>query len=587
MDLNALLKQLTGTAEQRQKSYADQAAQMAQQTAEMQNAMSINIDATRQVADEATRIATAEAEVVARQQEAAIKGQTILGLDPDNMENELISSMGEYDFAEAERKRTRQQFEQLNQISILDNPLAYIAAQLQLPQVAARNNELVAMRDAAANNIQTRQALLQQNKSAIVANTVDQVKKINLDKAANARRVADIQLREAQIENASKVAGQQLQIFQLTDKIYDIDSDLLNKKLQIGQYMMSLEERREARAERAAAAAERAKNKAAEEEDLAQLNLQFQRISQFLGLAVPMNVEIWKRIPDRKKQQAWLEAANTGTIGADLFSALQFISQQGNPGVLRTNNPGVAQAADGMTAAIDSHATRIQRAATARGEKLKPEEIIKLAESDYINEMIGAANRPGTGNSLTSPRWDSVFTPYRAQHKMLVDEVGSNERHPLQGNPFVEVIVSTLNTTTDKAAPNLPAADEQRALKLMAERVKNRQLTADQAATAISDYYRYSMAKNRDLYQYDLFNLPPQTRYFGQIDKLGVFGKAIEADLSDPLQVKKAIVEQVRSQTPQIAIPGFAVPSMRAAEASFGGAELLVERLKNSQQTGQ
>ena len=212
---------------------------------------------------------------------------------------------------------------------------------------------------------------------------------------------------------------------------------------------------------------------------------------------------------------------------------------------------------------------------------------MEQAQGAYINQLITSANRPRSENSLTSSRWDQVFNPYRAQHKMLVDEVASNEQHPLQGNPFLETVVSAINTSQDKAAPNLTAEQEQRALKTMAERVKNRELSPEVASQAIAEYYRYSMAKNRDLYQYDLFNLPPQTRYFGRIDKLGLFGKPVEADLSDPLQVKKALLEQVRAQTPTLTIPGFAIPTMRAAETAIFGTDALIERIRNNQLNSQ
>lgn len=583
MDLNAILQQLTGSSQQRQQNYMAQADAMQLQTEAMANSMTVNLGRTAAVADEAARIAGQEAEVVARQQEALVKGSRILGLDPDNMENELVRSMGEFNAAEQERKQVRQQFEQLSQISLLDNPLAYIAAQLQLPQVAARNNELVATRNAAANNIQTRQALLAQHKSSVVVNTVDQVKQINLDKAANARRAAEVQLEEARMANASKIAGQQLQIFQLTDKVYDIDSDLLNKKLQIGQYMMSMEERREARAERAAAAAERMRVRKSEAEDVANLNLQFQRVSQLLGLTTPLTVDVWKKMPDMKKRQAWLEAATTGSIGEDLLTSLTFLQQQANPQALKSNNPGLAASAQGLTESLQSYVDLVRTQTRNKGENLKPAELLERAQSAYVNELIASANQPGSGNSLTSARWDKVFHPYRAQHKMLVDEIASNQAHPLQNNEYVNVIVSALNTSADSATGNLSAEAEQRSLKTMAQLVKDRKLPLDAAAAQISQYYQYSMAKNRDLYQYDLLGLPPQTRYFGQIDTPGFFGKPSTADLSQPVQVKKALMEVVRSSTPTLTIPGFAIPTTRAAEGIIRGSGLLVDTLNGKQ----
>lgn len=582
LDLNSLLTSLTQTANQRASGIANEVNRMNQETAAMQSVMQDNVAATAKVADEAANIARQEAAVIYQQDQVKQQAQVVLGMDPENMENELIKSMGEYDFAEAERKRTRQQFEQLSSIQFLDNPIAYVMAQLQMPAVAARNNELVALRDSATENIQTRQQLLAAQKSTVTANTADQVKQINLAKAANNRKLADIQLKEAELENASKLAGRRLQAFQLSDKIYDVQSDLINKQLQIGQYMMSLEERREARAERAAAAAERAANKQKEADEIMALDVQFQRVSQWLGMTTPMTFEIWKKMPDKKKQQAWLEAATTGAVGNDIISTVQFISQQGNPAVLKQNNPGVAKSVEGFSAALDSYAGTVQREAASKGEKPKTTEIVQRAQDMYVNEVISSASRPGSGNSLTSKRWDSVFNPYKAQHKVLLDEVAANPKHPLQNNEFVNALVTAENVKGGKGA-DLTSEDEQRALGVMVEAVKARQLSPDEAAAQISQYYRYSMNKNSDLFQYELFNLPPQTRYMGQIGTKGLFGKVTDADLSDPVQVKKALVEQVRVSTPTLTVPGFGVPSMRANEVLIRGTGAVVDVLMGRQ----
>jgi hypothetical protein len=584
MDINALLGQLTGTAQQRKSQYVQQAELMNAETARMADLMTVNLDRASEVANESARIAGMEAEASARQQEALVKASVTLGLDPDNVENELITSMGEYDFAEAERKRVRQEFSRLSQISLLDNPLQYLAAQLQLPQVAARNNELVDMRDAAARNIQTRQALLAQHKSAVVVNTADTIREIGLAKAENARRAAEIQLEEARIQNASKIAGQRLQIFQHTDKLYDIDSDLINKKLQIGQYMMSMEERREARAERAAQAAERlelsrSRQKVQREEDegIAEFSLQLQRLSQFLGLKNPITYEVWRRIPDKKRQQAIFDAATTGSMGSGLLESLSFFEAMGGMNTALASNQGVASSASGMKQGVLSYTSLVREELRKTGQKAKEEEIVQAAATNYTDAIIASARDPKSGHSLTSNRWDQVFNPYRAQHKVLVDEMATLPEHPLTDNRFAAVISERVAQAADKTAPNLSAEDEQRALRVMAELVKRREITLGEASRSIADYYAYATTKNRDLFQYDLFNLPPQTSYFGQIDKIGMFGSPVAVNLVDPTHVKKQLAAAIRGSAPSLSV-GTMIPAFTGAEMTLGAASIFADK---------
>lgn len=545
LDLNSLLGQLTGTAQQRQEMYGQQAQQMNADTAAMQGLMTANTQEAMQVAQAAADTAAKSAAVEYTRAKTLEDAQTTLGLNPDDLNNQLVQSMAAYNATEQQRTQVRQQFDQLSQVSLLDNPLGWIAAQLQLPQVAAKNNALVDQRDAAASNISTRQQLLAAHKSAVTANTADSVQQVRLEEANNQLAAARIKVREAEIANSSVIAGRKLQAFQMSDKVFDIESDLVNKQLQVGQYMMSLEERREARAERAAVASERLAAKKAAEADMAAFDVQLGRVSQFLGMPTAMTAEVLKRMPDAKKKQAWVEAATTGQIGADLVSSVAFINTNGNPAALRVNNPGVATAVNGLAAGIESYASQIQRTAQSQGKTLKPAEVVNQANDAYTNELIASTSRPGTGNSLTSPRWDTVFNPYKAQHKVLLDEIDSGKLK-LADNVLVKAL--KLQPAT---GGNINSADELNALKTVAEQVRQGKIGVDAASQQISQYYQVAASKNRQLYQYDLFNLPAQTSYLGQLPGSGLMAKPVNVELMSPVSVRKGLLSIVRgSQKP-------------------------------------
>lgn len=549
IDLNAILGNLTGTAQLRQEAIAGQVQQMNADTAAMQNLMTVNQEEAAQVAQAGVDIAGKTAAVEYTRNKTLENAQNILGLNPDDLNNQLVQSMAAYNTAETDRQQTRKQFDQLSQISLLDNPLGWIAAQLQLPQVAAQNNALVDARDAAAENLATRQRLLTAQKSAVVANTAEAIKDIRTAEAENALAAARIKLREAEIENSSKIAGRKLQAFQLSDKMFDIESDLVGKQLQVGQYMMSLEERREARAERTARYQEEQKKKQITADKIAAYDVNLARVSKFIGTAIPMNAELVDRMPDGKKKQAWMEAAINGSIGEDLISSVAFINANGNPAALRTNNPGVAIAAQGFGAGIESYAADVERKARAEGKTLKPKDIVDGANDAYTNDVIASASRPGTGNSLTSKRWDSVFNPYKADHRVMLDEIAAGKL-PLQNN----ALVANLKLAQ---GDKITSDDELNALKALALQVKSGKLNIDTASQQVSEYYRVAAAKNMDLYQYTLFNMPVQTSYRGQIPGMGWFGAPVDVDLMNPISVRKGLLQIMRGGTKeQTIVPG-------------------------------
>ena len=297
LDLNAILGQLTNTAQQRQQNVTTQLNTMNAETALMQNMMDVNAQEAAQVAQIASEQAKQAAAIQYTQNKVLENAQTVIGLNPDDINNELNASMAAYNQAETERKAVRQQVDKLSQISLLDNPLGWIAAQLQLPQVAAQNNALVDQRDAAAENITTRQRLLTAHRSAVTANTADSIKELKIAEADNQLKAAQIKLREAQIDNISKISGRNLQAYQLSDKLFDIESDLFNKKLQITQTLQQSEmlaEQRAANREIQLQRLEKMKKEAAFEQEF---NSRLAQISGLMGRSKPMTLQELELLP--------------------------------------------------------------------------------------------------------------------------------------------------------------------------------------------------------------------------------------------------------------------------------------------------
>lgn len=71
--------------------------------------------------------------------------------------------------------------------------------------------------------------------------------------------------------------------------------------------------------------------------------------------------------------------------------------------------------------------------------------------------------------------------------------------------------------------------------------MRRREIGLDEAAQQVSQFYTIAALKNKDLYQYDLLGLPPQTRYMATFGTTGMFGSTVTADLMNTMSAKKAL----------------------------------------------
>lgn len=558
-----MLSGLTATADARTKSVQEQQRQYENSTGLIQKLLVANVIDAKEVAANAGAIAAKKAEVDFIRNNAIERTGTVLGMNADEQNYIIPQRMAEYEALSKEQKTTRAEYDKLASTDLLSNPLGYIMAQLKLPAVAARNNALVDAKNAAIGEIEVRQRLMTAQRSAITANTSDRLKEISLAEATQAQRTAEINLRQAEAEVESKVAGMRMQAWQLGDKAFDIQGDLFAKQLQVQQWVMSFEslkQQREAnkamQEERAAASKERAAmmkdreaERAAAQAELATLNTGFANVSRLLGLQIPMTFEQWKRMPENKSKQAWMTAAQTGVLGEDLVTSLAFFNKNGAGSNIIATNPGLAQFARFSQTALESVALTLSR--DPKLQNAKPAEIAQRANIDYMSEVESSASNIASKESLSSPRYDTLFNPYKAQHLVMLDQFSTSNN----------AMVRALNTarlgkeTAVTPMGNLPAEIEQTAMHSVIEQIKKGTLGVDDAARQINTYYIAAAKKNFDLYQYTLFGLPAQSKYMFTTSPMGMFGNVAKADLMDFASTKMMLSSMARGRMSSANVP--------------------------------
>lgn len=578
-----MLAGLTGVADERTKSVLQQQTAYNESTSRLSSLLTQNVEAAKAAAVDVGVTAAKKAEITYARDNAIERTGAILGMNADEQNYIIPQRMAEYEALNTEQKAARAEYNQLASTDLLSNPIGYIMAQIKLPAAAARNNALVDAKNAAIGEIEVRQRLMTAQRSAITTNTAARLKEVNLADAVNAQRAAEINLRQAEAEVESKVAGMRMQAWQLGDKVFDIKGDLFNKQLQVQQWTMSFESLQEQRQanklaaqertamaqERAAMLKDREAEKAAQLAEFTTVNVGFANVSRLLGLQIPMNAEIWKKMPDNKMKQAWLAAAQDGVLGKDLVSSLAFFNGNGAQNNIVSTNPGVAQFARFSQTALESVALTLSR--DPKLQNAKPAEIAQQANQNYMTEVQESASNIASKETLSSPRYDALFNPYKAQHLVMLDQHAQSENIMVKALRTARIGKETAVTPTG----NLPAEIEQTAIQNVIAQISQGTIGVDDAATNISTYYMSAAKRNYDAYQYTLFGLPAQTKYTFTVAPNGMFQDPIKVNLMDLASTKamlatlsrRAIVQNRALQT------GAAVPigPMMGAFPPIGG----------------
>lgn len=559
MDLNALLQSslagLTSTTDARVKQLNEQTAAMTAETQRIEGLMTGSATVARNAANAAAQVAGQRAGVQAEVDTAIQRIDDLFGVDPDQNNSVIQQRMAEYTSAEDARKAVRKEYDSLTGASLLSNPVTYILNQLKLPTVAAQHNALVDMRDAAAGDIATRQRLATAQRSAQLPNVAQKLKEVSLADAEAKRMQAEAEIQSREATMASQIAGQKLQIYGLSDRALQAQGDLFSKQLSFASIQAQREATAADRAARQQILNEAAARKSAEDAEVAELNTRLATVSEFLGRGeAPMTVARLRTLGNPKLREAWL-AASTGQLGDSIADSVGFIQANGNLQTMGSTNywaPIVFRGfASGLRSIQDSLAAEARTNPSITAVMKKPAEAAKLASDRYTADLIDSMSSLTSPNSLLAERYDLLFNPYRANHKIML--AGINSNLALRDNAMVKALQASQigKESVVAASPNIPVELERNAFLSIIEQVKGGTLGVDDAARQVTQYYTAGARSNLQSYQYTLYGLPSQTNYMVTLPAPGIFSDPVKADLMNFASTKTAIAKYAR----QSAIP--------------------------------
>jgi len=561
MDINQLLAQFTGASQQQMGQVDQQMQRMEQDTARIQGLLTTNEAEAAELIQASAQAAGQEAQVIYQAAKAKEAYTAIAGMNPEDANNQFVQSVAAYDESERVRQELEQQraglmrkAEGMASVNLLDNPLEYLFAQLALPTVAAQHNsvlnqevEVTQRRDSASRNIAARAEMIRQKDSLIAVNSADTVLEINTAKAKNATRAAQIELRQATADNISKIGARSLDMYRLGSDKFNIQSDLLNKGMQLEQWKLQREAAAAAAADRKEAAALRTKDAKDKDEMEAILNERLAAASYALGYKEPFTVLSIKLL-DKDKQDNLVSVAMSGQFGQNLPSALTTVRNSGQLGAIVQTNPGMGKGIEYLANGLRSYADVVTREITL-GKLPKNTDVAKEAGTAYEFELASSMGQYTAPNSLSSAKWDAngVFNPYKPQYLVLADQQAGGKLPELDGNVALAA-VTTLRSQLGPNDNNLRGKDMQNLVGSLVAQVAKGSVPLDVAARDLASLHQVAAAKNLQMFNYTQLGLPQQTSAIVSLPPVTAFGNPYKMDLMNPADVKLNLAKMVREQ---------------------------------------
>lgn len=551
-NIGGIFDALTNNTNQQVSNLQQGVEQQAYDTTQLQQLLTGNVEAARAAIGAKTQLAVQKATIESHNAQLAERAQAIVGLNPDDLNNDFVKSVARYNSAEEQRKTAQSQLNEAASVGILDNPISWLFNQLQIPSLERTVAGVTADRDGAIKDIQARTAMLTQHKSSVVANVADTARQYNVDLAKMNAEEAFIKLREEEAKNLSAISSRKLNEVNLRDKMFNEKAEYYNKVLSLDE----LNQRRQDRALTYEAMVEdrRAKldGKQAQAAAAEQANLNLQRYAQFTG-AQPITVEMLKLMPesDPQAKRLW-RVATTGSIGADMKEVL--LGLESDPAALasiQASNPLVAQTITKVSDALSSY-IQVTSKPDSMGKRPSEKKAVDDAFTLYEDELKRSMNLPGFAKPLNSEHWDKQYNPYRADHKLVLHLISNSPTSGPEfenglttaqflGNNIVTKTAQALQTTVPATAEGFGGEHETLMLKSIAERVKNRELPAKAAAAQIVQYYKAATLIGADQTQYGIFKLPLQTRYMVGFTGKDVLDRPIMGDLLNQASVENML----------------------------------------------
>lgn len=548
MDINSILRGMTTNAQAQ-----TQAASSASATYQQGTDALIELQGTAEAQAKQIAVSTEQTGMDAAAVNYTVNrgremNAAVAGMNPDDQNNLYVQSLAQITAARAEQDTARAEYNKLNSVGLLDNPVGYIMAQLQLPTVAARHNEALAKETIASTRAQDTIKLINAKDTLIAANTSSTLRAVEEQKAKQAGLQAQMQLTKLQMDNISTVGQRAVQALSIQAIGYQAGKDILSVQMDAEKFKLQQEAVAMQREQQFMLRQELLKKKGEEAQAKVEHDQAWAAASALLGYVTPpspKNLTV--------EQRAIMEKAGaTLQLGPNPYEAIENIRKAGNPQVMMQTNGGLGEMVQGSSVAIRQAADQLRR--TDKLRTFKPGEAEKEGAGKWQASAYGSASSYEATDPMNAPLWDSQFNPYKPKYLALADAAKAGSIPALKGNSAVAVIEAL---PKDPTQGNLTGKQLETVFQTLAQRVASGTLGAEQAAKDIATLHKIGASMNREQLGYELLGLPPQAGAFAVIPGTASFSDPVKVDLMNESSVKTALMKMV---------------SQRSAAGNFGAA---------------
>lgn len=542
MDINSLLKQMTSAAETQQLAAESTADYFRADTDKIVALQGTAESQARQIAANTEQTGMDAAAVNYMVNTGREKNAAIAGMNPDDQNNLYVQSLAKITEARTARDTARAEYDKLNSVGLLDNPIGYIMAQLQLPQVAEAHNRALSAEATARGDMRNTIADINAKDTLIAANTADTLRKVDEQKAKQAGLQAQMQLTKLQIDNISTVGQRAIQALQTQSIGYQAQKDIIGAQMDAQKFALQQESVRLQREQMYEIRQEQLRKKKLEAEAETEALQRKQAAAAILGYSSVPNL---KNL-DIKSRQMFERVASSLQLGNDVYDSLQTIQAIGNKQVMAQTNGGLGEMVQGSSIAIRQAADAWKKLPDNKLKTLKPGEAEKMGAQMWQADAAASGSTFGADYPVNNPRWDTTFNPYKPKYLAVLDAAKAGAIPALKDNAVVS-IMDTL--PRDPSAGNLTGKQLETVVQTLAQRVANGTLGVDKAAKDLVALNQVGASMNREQLGYEVLGLPPQQRLILNVPGTAAFSDPQKLDAMDFASTKAAIAKMASQQS--------------------------------------
>jgi hypothetical protein len=157
---------------------------------------------------------------------------------------------------------------------------------------------------------------------------------------------------------------------------------------------------------------------------------------------------------------------------------------------------------------------------------------------------------------LNDPYWDTTFNPNRPQHASMLTAINTGSMPELANNSFVKVL-QTVGKTIPAGTPEFRGEDTTNAVKTLAEMVRNRTITVQQAAADLTAYSRAAAEYNQKTLKTASLAIPPQQSAYIKVPGNSFTSPAVVGDTMNAASTEKMLMQLAVTKGAYTAPGGF------------------------------